>query len=110
MLLEKLDGSKFSEEAYMNDIMDEFERKTKRKFDGSQTSIIKFGKDWDNDRPHGIVKGRLTLSKDDVSLAFNAVVPRIVSSVSNLLDGRKVEVTSVYFGTYSSWLITCFSY
>ncbi|KIM25808.1 hypothetical protein M408DRAFT_330992 [Serendipita vermifera MAFF 305830] len=91
MLNEKLSGSKFADAAYMNDIMEEFERKTKRKFDGTQTSIIRFGKDWDNDRPHGIVKGRLTLTKEDVTTAFNAVTPRIVSSVSNLLDGRKVE-------------------
>jgi hypothetical protein len=92
MLTDKLAGSKFADEAYMNDIMDEFERKTKRKFDGTQTSIIRFGKDWDNDKPHGITKGRLTLSKDEVASAFNTVTPRIVSSVSNLLDARKVEV------------------
>jgi hypothetical protein len=92
MLTEKLSGSKFADAAYLTDIMEEFERKTKRKFDGTQTSIIRFGKDWDNDRPHGITKGRLTLSKEDVATAFNAVIPRIVSSVSNLLDGRKVEV------------------
>jgi len=92
MLSEKLAGSKFADADYLNDIMEEFERKTKRKFDGTQNSIIRFGKDWDNDRAHGIVKGRLTLSKEDVATAFNAVIPRIISSVSNLLDGRKVEV------------------
>ncbi|KAG8760330.1 hypothetical protein FRC14_003342 [Serendipita sp. 396] len=91
MLTEKLSGSKFADAAYMVDIMDEFERKTKRKFDGTQTSIIRFGKDWDNDRAHGVVKGRLTLSSEEVASSFRAVVPRIVSSVSNLLDGRKVE-------------------
>jgi hypothetical protein len=93
MLAEKLSGSKFGDAAYLTDIMDEFERKTKRKFDGTQTSIIRFGKDWDNDRTHGIIKGRLTLAKEDVATAFNAVVPRIQASVGNLLDGRKVEVS-----------------
>lgn len=101
MLTEKLASSKFADAAYLTDIMEEFERKTKRKFDGSQTSIIRFGKDWDNDKPHGIVKGRLTLSKEEVTTAFNAVLPRIVSSVSNLLDGRKVEVSS-YMETFDS--------
>lgn len=96
MLNQKLAGSKFADAAYMNDIMEEFERKTKRKFDGTQTSIIRFGKDWDNDRAHGIVKGRLTLSKEDVTASFNSVVPRIVASVSNLLDGRKVEVNGFH--------------
>ncbi|CAG7852189.1 SubName: Full=Uncharacterized protein {ECO:0000313/EMBL:KIM25808.1} [Serendipita indica DSM 11827] len=91
MLMEKLNGSKFAVADYMDGIMEEFERKTKRRFDGTQTSIIRFGRDWDNDKSVGIVKGRLTLSKDEVASAFRAVIPRIVSSVSNLLDARKVE-------------------
>lgn len=93
MLMEKLNGSKFAVADYMDGIMEEFERKTKRRFDGTQTSIIRFGRDWDNDKQVGIVKGRLTLSKDEVASAFRAVIPRIVSSVSNLLDARKVEVS-----------------
>ncbi|KAG8804483.1 hypothetical protein FRC16_007892 [Serendipita sp. 398] len=92
MLSRKLDGSNFNEPAYRNDIIDEFEKKTKRKFDGTQTnSIIKFGKDWDNDREHGIFKGRITLTKQEVESTFNEVIPRIVASCSNLLSGRKVE-------------------
>jgi hypothetical protein len=66
---------------------------TKRKFDGTQnSSIIKFGRDWDNDREHGITKGRISLTKDEVESTFNEVIPRIVNSCSNLLSGRKVEV------------------
>ena len=48
--------------------------------------------DWDNDREHGVWKGRITLTKDDVEQAFHEVVPRIVSSCSNLISGRKLEV------------------
>jgi hypothetical protein len=55
-------------------------------------SIIKFGRDWDNDREHGIFKGRITLTKEEVEGTFQEVIPRIVSSCSNLLNGRKVEV------------------
>ena len=41
----KLKGGQFSDDAYIQDILREFERKTKRKFDGTQvSSIIKFGK------------------------------------------------------------------
>ncbi|KIM24672.1 hypothetical protein M408DRAFT_331646 [Serendipita vermifera MAFF 305830] len=92
MLDRKLEGSTFKDEAYLGDILEEFEKKTKRKFDGTQVnSIIKFGRDWDNDREHGIFKGRITLSKDEVQSTFNEVIPRIVNSCSNLLSGRKVE-------------------
>ena len=44
MLKAKLQGSRFGNDACIQGILEEFERKTKRKFDGSQmSSIIKFG-------------------------------------------------------------------
>ena len=44
MLVAKLHGSRFCDEACIQEILGEFERKTKRKFDGTQvSSIIKFG-------------------------------------------------------------------
>ena len=51
--------------------------------------------DWDNDREHGVWKGRITLTKDEVERAFNEVVPRIESSCSNLIGGRKAEVSAL---------------
>ena len=43
MLKAKLQGSRFSDDAYIQVILDVFEKKTKRKFDGTQvSSIIKF--------------------------------------------------------------------
>ena len=45
MLVAKLQGSRFCEEAYIEEILGAFERKTKRKYDGSQvSSVIKFGR------------------------------------------------------------------
>ena len=44
MIVAKLQGSRFGNDAYIQDILGEFEKKTKRKFDGTQVSIIKFGK------------------------------------------------------------------
>jgi len=45
MLKSKLQGGQFSDDAYIQDILEDFEKKTKRKFDGTQmSSIIKFGK------------------------------------------------------------------
>ena len=49
---------------------------------------------WDNDHEHGVSKGRITFTKDDVEQTFIEVVPRIVSSCSNLISGRKVEVSA----------------
>ena len=44
MLEAKLQGSRFGDEACIQGILGEFEKKTKRKFDGTQvSSIIKFG-------------------------------------------------------------------
>ena len=44
MLKAKLQRSKFGDDACIQTILEEFERKTKRKFDGTQmSSIIKFG-------------------------------------------------------------------
>ena len=44
MLQAKLKGGLFGDDAYIQNILGEFERKTKRKFDGTQvSSIIKFG-------------------------------------------------------------------
>ena len=44
MLVAKLQGSRFCDEACFREILGEFERKTKRKYDGTQeSSIIKFG-------------------------------------------------------------------
>src|SRR5258706_12365252 len=40
MLEAKLQGSRFAEEACIRGILGEFERKTKRKFDGAQVSAI----------------------------------------------------------------------
>jgi len=43
MLKAKLQGSKFGDDTCIQGILEEFERKTKRKFDGTQaSSIVKF--------------------------------------------------------------------
>ena len=44
MLKAKLQGSRFGDDACIQGIVEEFEKKTKRKFDGTQvSSIVKFG-------------------------------------------------------------------
>ena len=45
MLVAKLHESRYCDEAYIQEILGEFERKPKQKYDGTQvSSIIKFGK------------------------------------------------------------------
>ena len=51
--------------------------------------------DWDNDREHGVWKGRITLTKEDVEQTFRDVIPRIESSCSNLVSGKDVEVSTL---------------
>ena len=50
--------------------------------------------DWDNDREHGVWKGRITLTKEDVEQVFIEVVSRIESSCLKLISGREVEVSA----------------
>ncbi|KAG8778127.1 hypothetical protein FRC15_010959 [Serendipita sp. 397] len=69
-----------------------FESKTKRLFDGTQTSnVVDFGGNKDNDRSYGIIKGKLILSKDEVAQTFDNVIGGIVESCQKLLRGRRVE-------------------
>ncbi|PVF96864.1 hypothetical protein CPB86DRAFT_475981 [Serendipita vermifera] len=89
---DKLGDSAYNEEDYLTIMTEEFERKTKRIFDGTQTSnVINFGGPRDNDRDHGILKGKLTLTRAEVSTTFDDVVAKTVNSNLRLLRGRKIQ-------------------
>lgn len=67
---------------------------TKRIFDDTQPSnVIHFGRSGDNDRENGIIKGKLSLNKDEVGSTYDDVVTRIVNSCLRLLRGQKVQVS-----------------
>ncbi|KAG8846504.1 hypothetical protein FRB91_000722 [Serendipita sp. 411] len=92
MLREKLCGSKYGDDDTRTDMVRGFESKTKRLFDGTQTSnMVDFGGNKDNDRSYGIIKGKLILSKDEVAQTFDNVIGGIVESCQKLLRGRRVE-------------------
>lgn len=92
MLEEKLGDSPFNEDEYLKEMVQEFERKTKRLFDGTQGSnVIQFGRARDNDRAHGIIKGRLELTAAEVSGTFDETVTRTLESCTKLFRGRKVQ-------------------
>jgi hypothetical protein len=115
MLEEKLGDSPFNEDTCLKEMVNAFEKRvrvipiqtyrlinalnrllwqTKRLFDGDQAlNVIQFGNTRDNDRAYGIVKGKLTLTGEEVSRTFEATVTRTVDSCLRLLRGRKVQVS-----------------
>ncbi|KAH7096190.1 hypothetical protein BKA62DRAFT_720363 [Auriculariales sp. MPI-PUGE-AT-0066] len=85
-LQNKLRGSRYGTPETIAAMVRAFERKTKRKFDGSNDqSIIQFGQDYDNDRPR-VSRGRVTLTSNEVRSLFEWPVEAITSSVNNVLQ------------------------
>ncbi|PVF96877.1 hypothetical protein CPB86DRAFT_826887 [Serendipita vermifera] len=92
MLEEKLKDSPFNEEEYLREMIGEFEKKTKRLFDGTQSlNVVQFGRSRDNDRAHGIIKGKLNLTAAEVGSTFDETVNRIATSCGKLIGGHKIE-------------------
>ncbi|PVF93802.1 hypothetical protein CPB86DRAFT_741905 [Serendipita vermifera] len=92
LLQAKLQNSSFNDDESIESMVQAFEKKTKRVFDGTQPSnILSFGNARDNDREHGIIKGKLTLSKHEVAGTFDDTVTRTVDSCLRLLDGRDIQ-------------------
>ncbi|KZW00534.1 hypothetical protein EXIGLDRAFT_639271 [Exidia glandulosa HHB12029] len=82
----KLKGSKFEGDEYINEMLEVFEKKTKRKFDGGpDPSVIAFGRARDNDPTYNISKGRITLTSDEVKATFQNSIFDIVLSCENLI-------------------------
>jgi len=110
LLEDKLAGSMFNDEECLGLMIEEFERKactvavngvqetdlhlqTKRIFDGNQfANVIHFGRIRDSDRQYGILRGKLSLTADEVASTFKRTVDDIKESCLKLLRGRKVKV------------------
>ncbi|KIM25125.1 hypothetical protein M408DRAFT_331413 [Serendipita vermifera MAFF 305830] len=92
MLKQKLAGTKYGEDDFIADMVTAFESRTKRLFDGEVTSYaVDFGNTRDNDRPNGIIKGRLSLITTEIASTFEDVIKRTMDSCLKLLSGRKVQ-------------------
>ncbi|PVF96878.1 hypothetical protein CPB86DRAFT_786515 [Serendipita vermifera] len=92
ILEEKLGDSPFNEDEYLKEMVNAFEKKTKRLFDGTQPlNVLEFGRARDNDRAHGILKGKIGLTAEEVSKTFDDTVSRTIASCLKLLRGRKVQ-------------------
>lgn len=62
-------------------------------FDGSQETIaIRFGGNRDQDRDYGIVRGVITLTKQEVASTFDPAIKSILESCRRLMDGTKIQV------------------
>ncbi|KZV99292.1 hypothetical protein EXIGLDRAFT_725904, partial [Exidia glandulosa HHB12029] len=99
----KLANSKFNDAAFISAMLDVFERKTKRRFDGSdEPSVIAFGRMQDNDPSCGISRGRLTMTSDEVKLAFQNSLADIMDSCARIIErSPKVCDTVLLVGGYS---------
>ncbi|KAG8755538.1 hypothetical protein FRC14_003961 [Serendipita sp. 396] len=88
----KLSNSKFGDEETISDMVEKFEQRAKRIFDGSQESnVIEFGSRRDNDREYGIIQGKIALTASEVCTTFDDVIKRSTDSCLKLLRGRKVK-------------------
>ncbi|KAG8865486.1 hypothetical protein FRC20_009778 [Serendipita sp. 405] len=98
ILERKLSGSEYCDPETISLIIRQFEQKTKRAFDGSQTAnVIQFGSNKDNDKNYDIVKGKLTLSREEVEEAYLEVISSIVDNCNILLANRNVQVMVIVF-------------
>ncbi|KIM25122.1 hypothetical protein M408DRAFT_223772 [Serendipita vermifera MAFF 305830] len=89
---ERLGGTHFGDDDCIADMVTAFEARTKRLFDDTQnSSVVDFGSSRDTDRARGIIKGKLSMSREEVRAAFDDVIQRIMNNCSLLLRGRKVQ-------------------
>ncbi|KAH7100085.1 hypothetical protein BKA62DRAFT_831200 [Auriculariales sp. MPI-PUGE-AT-0066] len=96
MLRLKFKGSKFAGIEFIREMMVIFEKKTKRKFDGSDdSSVITFGRNSDNDSNVGINKGRFTLSSDEVAVTFQNAIYDIGESFERVLERANNDCKSL---------------
>ncbi|PVF93793.1 hypothetical protein CPB86DRAFT_789737 [Serendipita vermifera] len=93
LLKQKLANSPvYGTDEMLNAMVNEFEKKTKRLFGSDLSSnTIHFGRNQDNDRANGILKGRITLASEEIGSTFNDPVSRTIDSCLKLLQGYKVE-------------------
>ncbi|KIM25132.1 hypothetical protein M408DRAFT_316623 [Serendipita vermifera MAFF 305830] len=88
----KLSGSKFGDDDCIAEMVGAFENRTKRLYDGTMGNyVVDFGGTRDNDRPYGIIRGKLSLTSQDVSSTFQDVVQRIGESCLRLLGNHKAK-------------------
>ncbi|CAG8593924.1 9809_t:CDS:2, partial [Acaulospora colombiana] len=85
-------SAKYNSEEIISEMTSIFEQKTKRLFGGSLPSnIIHFGRNSDNDREHSILKGKLTLTNEEISSTFEESIARTVQSCMKILGNQRTR-------------------
>ncbi|CAG7852390.1 SubName: Full=Uncharacterized protein {ECO:0000313/EMBL:CCA74289.1} [Serendipita indica DSM 11827] len=91
-LANRLRGSSHEDKDQILEMIDVFEKKTKRLFDGTQNvNTIQFGGRTQTDRPYGILNGRISLSREEMASTFDSAIVRTVNSCLKLLRGHKIQ-------------------
>lgn len=89
LLSERLQGSPYDDPVIIRDMLDFFERKLKPVFDGNQSEYhIRFGGSTDTDESLRISKGIITLSLQELKVAFDKAVNPIIACCTNALKGH----------------------
>lgn len=66
----------------------------KRLFDGTnQANIIDFGGTSDSDKDYNVKRGKISLSRYEVSSTFEKPIAMIVDSCTRLTAGREIKVS-----------------
>ncbi|KAG8830669.1 hypothetical protein FRC17_004503 [Serendipita sp. 399] len=92
ILHRKLTGSVYREEDILRTMVENFEQKAKRGFDGTQeSSIIHFGTPHDKDPQYGIIRGRITLNAEEMKNAFDGCISEILESCSQMINGKRIQ-------------------
>lgn len=108
VLQARLANSRFGDKDNIKAMVEEFEKKTKRLFNGNTNkNVIKFGGSRDTDRNLGILKGQISLSKEEVLATFKPVSENIVNSIRRLISSKRPQVR--YQGSRSIQLTLAFS-
>ncbi|CCA70871.1 hypothetical protein PIIN_04807 [Serendipita indica DSM 11827] len=92
VLQARLANSRFGDKDNIKAMVEEFEKKTKRLFNGNTNkNVIKFGGSRDTDRNLGILKGQISLSKEEVLATFKPVSENIVNSIRRLISSKRPQ-------------------
>jgi hypothetical protein len=67
--------------------------------------VVDFGSSRDNDRPYGVIKGKLSLTRQEAETPFEDVIKRIAGNCLELLNGRKVQVCLIFSSCHAAIFI-----
>jgi len=103
-LKKQLEGSIYGEADLLHQISQEFDKTSKIAFRAKNTiCLVAFGSRLDNDKEHGIHRGQLKLTGEEVATFFEPSVTATVKAINGYIQTCPVKVSAVYLvGGFSS--------